>query len=121
MKSSESSPPARRSSIAYLGDNARREEDKSSRSAYDVGTSVARHGLPSLSILLVGKLWVASVSPLIEVSRLISGWPDWLSILVASWPSYGIVSIAVDRGAATSLSRAAGGASVVPQVRESTA
>jgi hypothetical protein len=111
MTSSESSRPARRLSIAYLGDNARREEDKSSRSAYDVGTSVARHGLPSLSILLVGKLWVASVS----------GWPDWLSILVASWPSYGIVSIAVDRGAATSLSRAAGGASVVPQVRESTA
>jgi hypothetical protein len=42
-------------------------------------------------------------------------------ILVASWPNYGIVSIAVDRGAATSLSRAAGGASVMPQVRARTA
>jgi len=50
-----------------------------------------------------------------------SMWCGPPGILVASWPNYGIVPIAVDRGAATSLSRAAGGASVMPQVRESTA
>jgi len=42
-------------------------------------------------------------------------------ILVASWPNYGIVSIAVDRGAATSLSAPQGAASVMPHMRESTA